>query len=162
MLNTVAAPIFVPNIDSIFSAGANDTLDISNAELKSFDLKAVLPKGHPLTKCKNIAVSQLCGEPFIMLEKGSKSEINKLFETHGIKPNVKFTTWDDYAVMSMVEKGLGIGILPGLILKRNAYDIAIKDLSVPAYRDICVGVRNKKSLPIAVKKFLDYLPYRNG
>ena len=147
MLNTVAAPIFVPNIDSIFSAGANDTLDISNAELKSFDLKAVLPKGHPLTKCKNIAVSQLCGEPFIMLEKGSKSEINKLFETHGIKPNVKFATWDDYAVMSMVEKGLGIGILPGLILKRNAYDIAIKDLDVPAYRDICVGVRNKKSLP---------------
>lgn len=127
MLNTVAAPIFVPNIDSIFSAGANDTLDISNAELKSFDLKAVLPKEHPLTKCKNIAVSQLCGEPFIMLE-----------------------------------KGLGIGILPGLILKRNAYDIAIKDLDVPAYRDICVGVRNKKSLPIAVKKFLDYLPYRNG
>ncbi len=29
-----------------------------------------------------------------------------------LEPNIRFTTWDDYAIMSMVEAGLGISILP--------------------------------------------------
>ncbi len=33
----------------------------------------------------------------------------------------RFTTWDDYAVMSMVEKGLGISMLHQLILRRTPY-----------------------------------------
>lgn len=38
-----------------------------------------------------------------------------------LTPNVHFTTWDDYAIMSMVEGGLGISMLPQLILKRVSY-----------------------------------------
>ena len=37
---------------------------------------------------------------------------------HGLTPRVHFTTWDDYAIMSMVESGFGISILPELILRR--------------------------------------------
>ena len=43
-----------------------------------------------------------------VLIKGAKAEISEIFEKNGLTPNVKFTTWDDYAVMSMVESGLGI------------------------------------------------------
>ena len=57
-------------------------------------------------------------------------------ERNGLKPNVRFTTWDDYAVMSMVESGLGNAILPQLILKRVPYHILAKELDVPAYRGI--------------------------
>ena len=73
---------------------------------------------------------------------------------------MKFTTWDDYAVMSMVESGLGIAILPELILKRVPYKILSKELDVPAYRDIGLALRSKKTASLAVKKFLDYLKYR--
>ena len=38
-------------------------------------------------------------------------------------PRVKFTLWDDYAVMTMVEKNLGVGILPSLILRKIPYSI---------------------------------------
>ena len=61
-----------------------------------------------------------------LLEKGAKAEIAALFERYHLQPNVHFTTWDDYAVMSMVESGLGISILPELILKRVPYRIAIR------------------------------------
>lgn len=37
---------------------------------------------------------------------------------HGLTPRIHFTTWDDYAIVSMVESGLGISILPELILRR--------------------------------------------
>ena len=63
-----------------------------------------------------------------LLEKGAKAEIAALFERYHLQPNVHFTTWDDYAVMSMVEGGLGISILPELILMRVPYRIAIREL----------------------------------
>lgn len=43
-------------------------------------------------------------------------------------PNASFTTWDDYAVMSMVENGLAVSILPSLVLRRVPYRIATRPL----------------------------------
>ena len=62
--------------------------------------------------------------------------------------------------MSMVESGLGISILPELILKRIPYHIVIKELDVPAYRNIGLVMRDQKTVSIAVKRFMEYLKYR--
>lgn len=95
-----------------------------------------------------------------LLEKGTKAEIAALFERYHLQPNVHFTTWDDYAVMSMVESGLGISILPELILKRVPYRIAIRELDVPALRTIAFCLRDRKNASLAVKRFLEYLDFR--
>ncbi len=123
-------------------------------------LMAIIPENHSLKNVDKFPVSALCDEPFMLLEKGAKAEISEIFERNNLQPNVKFTTWDDYAVMSMVESGLGIAILPELILKRVPYKILTKELNVPAYRDIGLALRNRKAASLAVKKFLDYLKYR--
>lgn len=75
-------------------------------------------------------------------------------------PKIHFTTWDDYAIMSMDESGLGISILPQLILKRIPYKIIAKELDVPAYRNIGLSFRSKRNASLAVTRFLDYLQYR--
>ena len=75
-------------------------------------LLVVLPEGHPLTELQKIPVSALCEEPFMLLEKGAKAEVSEIFERSNLKPKVHFTTWDDYAIMAMVESGLGISVLP--------------------------------------------------
>ncbi len=93
----------------------------------------------------------------MLLEKGVKSEISEIFEKHGITPKVHFTTWDDYAIMSMVENGLGISILPELILQRIPYKIVAKELEVPAYRRIGVAMRESESLSFSAKRFLEYI-----
>mgnify|MGYP004684048663 FL=1 len=92
----------------------------------------------------------------MLLEKGDKYEISELFERNGVKPDVRFITWDDYAVMSMVENGLGISILPELILKRIPYKIVIKHLDVPAFRNIGLAFRSRKSLSLAAERFTGY------
>lgn len=123
-------------------------------------LLAILPESHPLARLDRLPVAALCDEPFLLLEKGAKAEVSEIFERCGLKPKVRFTTWDDYAIMSMVESGLGISILPELILKRVPYRITAKELEVPAYRKIGVALRSRKTASLAVKRFLDYLPYR--
>ncbi len=135
--------------------------DFDTVFLEQDELMVVLPVNHPLAELDKIPVSALCTEPFMLLEKGAKAEISAIFERSGLKPNVRFTTWDDYAVMSMVESGLGISILPKLILRRIPYNIIVKPLEIPAYRNIGIALKDKKNSSVAVKRFLNYLDYRN-
>ncbi len=128
--------------------------------LENDSLMAVLPVNHPMTECDNFPVKELDNAPFMLLEKDYKTEISKILDDNGVKPNICFKTWDDYAIMSMVESGMGISILPKLILKRVPYKIVAKELDVKAYRRIGLAVRDKKTVPLAVKKFIDYLKYR--
>ena len=136
------------------------TEEFETVFLEEDKLLVVLPENHPLAECDKFPVKALCDYPFMLLEKGAKAEISEIFERNSITPNVHFTTWDDYAVMSMVEGGLGIAILPQLILRRIPYKIVAKELDVPAYRKIGIAYREKAKLPLAVKKFIDYLEYR--
>lgn len=128
--------------------------------LEQDKLLVVLPENHPLVDCEYFPIKSLCDYPFMLLEKGAKAEVSEIFERYNISPNVHFTTWDDYAIMSMVESGLGISILPQLILQRIPYRIVTKELEVPAYRKIGLALRNKKSASLAVKRFLDYIDHK--
>ena len=75
-------------------------------------------------------------------------------------PDIRFTTWEDFAIMAMVEKGMGIGILPDLILKRVPYRIEVRSLTEPYYRSIGLAMKNREHLTPAVQKFVEYLPFR--
>lgn len=129
--------------------------------LEKDEYVVVLPKGHPLAEKENIDPDDLNGLPFMLLEnRGRKTEVSEILETNKVNPDIRFKTWDDYAVLSMTEKGLGIGILPRLILRRNPYHVEIRSLSNPFYRDIGLAFRSKETASAAVKKFIQYLKYR--
>ncbi len=135
-------------------------LDFETIFLEQDALMVILPEDHPLAGCERFPVAALCDDPFMLLEKGAKTEVSEIFERCNLTPQVHFTTWDDYAIMSMVESGLGISILPQLILKRVPYHIVAKELDVPAYRNIGLALRDKKTASLAVKRFLEYLSFR--
>lgn len=125
-------------------------------------LLVVLPQNHPLAGCDKFPMNELENYSFMLLEKGVKAEIAEIFEQNHLHPQIHFTTWDDYAIMSMVENGLGISILPELILQRIPYNIITKELEIPAYRNIGLAMRSKRALPLAAKRFLEYIPYRKN
>lgn len=134
--------------------------DLETIFLEDDKLMAIIPENHSLKDCENFPVKALCDEPFMLLEKGDKAEISEIFERNNLTPNVRFATWDDYAVMSMVESGLGLSILPQLIMKRVPYKVLAKELDVPAYRKIGLALKDKKTASVAVKRFIEYLKFR--
>ena len=124
------------------------------------DLVVILPEGHPLAALEKIPLAALCEDPFILLEKGVNREVSQLFRRHGLTPKVRYTLWEDYAVMAMVESGMGISILHRLILKRTPYRFAARPLEEPAFREIGLALRSRAGASLAVQRFLEYLRER--
>lgn len=135
----------------------NADTNLNTKTIKDGEMLAVLPKNHPLAKKKSISLSDLIDEPYILLEEGHYSEPMAAFETAGIIPNIQYTIHDDYAIMMMVEEGLGVSILAELILRRTNYDIICLPLNPPITRTLAVGYKDWDSLPIASKYFIEYL-----
>ena len=94
----------------------------------------------------------------MLLERGAKAEVSEVFERNHLTPHVRFTTWDDYAIMSMVESGMGVSILPRLILRRTPWRIVARRLDVSAFRDI--GLAFSPPLSLAVQRFFEYVEFR--
>lgn len=125
--------------------------------LKDGSMPAILPEAHPLAKESAVPLSALAAEPFILLEEGNYYEPLEPFKSIGVLPNIKYTIHDDYAIMTMVEAGLGVSILADLILHRTQYRIALRPTIPPVSRTIAVGYKDKGSLPIACRRFIEYM-----
>ncbi len=134
--------------------------EFETISLEKDELVVVMPKDHPLTKEPVVNISDLNDQPFMLLEHGGRTEVSELLDRYGVKPDIRFTTWDDYAILSMIEQGLGIGILHRMILQKIPYEVEIRSLKEPSYREIGLSMRSRKSTSAAVKKFVEYLKYR--
>ncbi len=137
--------------------GKFDTIPLTQDEYK-----VILPVGHPLAEKETIGVNDLNGQPFLLLEHGGKTEVTELLNACHVTPDIRFTTWEDFAIMAMAEKGLGIGILPDLILRRVPYRIEIRSLAEPYYRSVGLAMKDSDHLTPAVRKFIEYLPFREA
>ena len=102
------------------------------------------------------------GRRILLLERGGKAEVSDLLEQSQVRPDIRFTTWEDFAIMAMVERGMGVGILPDMILRRIPYRLEIRPLKEPYYRSIGLAMKHAAHLTPAARKFIDYLPFREA
>jgi len=130
---------------------------LQTVTLKEGIMLAIFPENHVLARQDIVSLSDIADEPFILLEEGHYYEPLEAFQLIGKRPNIKYTIHDDYAIMTMVEAGLGISILAELVLCRTNYKILLRKTEPPIYRTIAIGYKDTHSLPIASKRFIEYL-----
>ncbi|WP_339293283.1 LysR family transcriptional regulator [Paenibacillus sp. FSL W8-0187] len=134
------------------------TSDIFDAILLHQDpMLVLLPMEHPLSSEDSITLSQIENEPFIMPSQGSDYDVNRMLEKARIKPDIKYTLGDDYAIMAMVEKGLGISILPELVLRGQQRNIRLIGLKEKSFRSLGIAVNSMREISPATKRFLNYV-----
>lgn len=125
--------------------------------IKTGELRAVLPVNHPLSTKEYITLDDLAREPFLLLEEGALSEPMEAFRNAGLEPDVRLCVHDDYSILSMIESGLGVSILPELVLRKTNYRVAILPLRPVLTRKIGLIMKDKNAIPIASKYFIDFL-----
>ena len=93
----------------------------------------------PLRDAECFPVSRLSDEDFISLKEEQDYEINLFLEHLRQSPRIKFEVSSDFAILAMVECGLGISVVHDLILHPNRHGIIKKPLDEPYYRDIAIA-----------------------
>ena len=125
--------------------------------IKEGEYRAVLPLCHPLANAPYVTLEDLAKDPFLVIEEGSLSKPLEAFRQAGLEPSVRLRVHDDYSILSMVETGIGVSILPELVLRKTNYKVAIRPLHPVVTRKIGLVAKGNNELPIASKYFIDFL-----
>ena len=120
-------------------------------------LLAILPRHSRFESYPRFPLVECETEPFISLLESSDHDARRALEAAGVKPNVRFYTKDDYAIIAMVEQGLGISIMPELLLKGRHDDIQMLPLVPEAKRTIGIAIAAGEKAGPATRRFVDYV-----
>jgi len=116
---------------------------------------AVLPQDHPLALKKNIRVEELLEEPFIVPDKRNDADIRQLLSQFNMHPKVKYILNNELSIAAMVENGHGVTILPSMILKGHSYNVCLRPLSPPCYRELGITSRQLCYVSPATRRFIE-------
>lgn len=154
----------IKNIQSWIEDGSVDFGFFSKQPSHTFDwiplkkdpLLAVLPMDYKLSNKSEFLLKDFQDQPFIMSETGTDYDIHRTLNNAHINPYIRFSSKDDYAIISMVEHKLGISILPELILKNHNKNVITLPLKPYAYRTLGIGLLSSENATPAAKKFISY------
>ena len=130
---------------------------VEGVHLKSDDLLAVLPEGHPLAGRTSIPLDELLREPFIMYAENTPGGIRVMLNQRSVKPNTQYVVEDDHAIIAMVEGGLGVSVLSDLVLRRTPFKVVKRPLDPPAHRDIALAFPEGQGLSVSARRFMEYV-----
>lgn len=117
-------------------------------------LVAILPRGHRLAAMHAVPIHEMGSEPFISLRQSSNHDIYRALDKAGVRPNIRYSTKDDYALIAMVQQGLGISIVPELLIGNRRDGIEVRPLRPSVHRTIALAIPKRDPLP-AVKAFAE-------
>lgn len=128
--------------------------------LKKDPFYALTPMGHPLAEYDAVPAKELEKYPFLICRSkdGRDADIDGYLERNNTRVQPKFSSNLDYTIGFMVREGLGVSILPGLILQAifgtNPLEIAVRKLDPPAYRELGIAVRAAEDISPAMDRFI--------
>ncbi|MFJ6695113.1 LysR substrate-binding domain-containing protein [Streptomyces sp. NPDC091272] len=108
--------------------------EVVEVPLLEDQLLVLLPTGHPLARRRAVRLADLADERWIA---GClRCRVNFLHECaeQGFAPDIAFTTDDNLVVQSLVAEGLGIAMMPGLVLNFLRHEKVTGRALAPASR----------------------------
>jgi DNA-binding transcriptional LysR family regulator len=125
-------------------------------------LVLLAPANHPLKDTRNIPLTRIAEEPFLMREPGSGTRIaaERLFAEQGIELKVRMELGSNEAIKQAIVGGLGVSVLSKHTLSLDApmRQLTILDVQgFPIERQWYAAYPAGKQLSIVARTFLDYL-----
>ena len=119
------------------------------------DYMVVMPKDHPLAEEESITYDMLSGQPFLVPTDEADFDLAPVLKRSDL--NITFRIKEDYTIISMVEHGLGISVLPRLLLEGVGDKIAVRPFADDYSRDLGLAVKNSSYVTPPTKAFMDFV-----
>ena len=151
------------NLDDLYIISKiPNRLDVALHPFLENPLVVIAPKNHPLAQEKNIPITKLHNEQFIMRERGSgtRAAVEQLFAKHGVSVKVRLELGGNEAIKQAIGVGLGISVLSQHTFTPEAAISGLTILDVqhfPIERHWYVVYPADKQLSILASTFFDFL-----
>jgi LysR family transcriptional regulator, low CO2-responsive transcriptional regulator len=151
------------NLDDLYIISkVPDRLDVALHPFLDNPLVVVAPINHPLAQEKNIPISKLQDEAFIMRERGSgtRAAVEQLFAEHNISVKVRLELGGNEAIKQAIGVGFGISVLSQHTFPQDSAMSGLIILDVqhfPIERQWYIVYPADKQLSIVASTFFDFL-----
>jgi DNA-binding transcriptional LysR family regulator len=129
--------------------------EFDTIQLLKDELFVLVPENHRLNTMKLVQVESIHNESFIMPKAGCDILLKRLFRENNVLPNVIFEIEDNNTIISMVQEGLGITIIPEMVLPKNIPNTKVIALDTNLYREIGIAIKSFKQSSPSIKKFIE-------
>ena len=151
------------NEDDLYIMGQapDDELDVEAFPFAPNPLVVMAPRNHELVGKKNIPLSKIAEQPFIMREPGSgiRDATLRLFAAKDLRPLVRMELGSNEAIKHAVVGGLGLSVLSLHTLALEGPDgpVAILDVEqFPIRRQWYIVYPKGKELSLVARTFLEF------
>jgi DNA-binding transcriptional LysR family regulator len=151
------------NEDDLYIMGQtpDEQIEVEAMPFAPNPLVVMAPRNHPLVGKKNVPLSMIVNEPFILREPGSgiRDATLKVFDQLGQRPQVRMELGSNEAIKHAIVGGLGLSVLSlhTLTLEGTEGPVAILDIEgFPIMREWYLVYPKGKELSLVAQAFLDY------
>lgn len=150
------------HIEKMLSSGKADLAFVSRPRNHSFlwvpfgedRMVAVLPRNHKMAGWHTFPIQQCKNERIIMPSEGDDADVRDLLKKHGIVPNVRLTTLENYTAINMVEGGLGICIMNEGITRYWHTGTVILPVDPPSHIELGISLPSLEGAAPSVREFV--------
>jgi LysR family transcriptional regulator, low CO2-responsive transcriptional regulator len=151
------------NLDDLYIISkVPERLDVALYPFLENPLVVIAPIDHPLAQEKNIPISKLQDEAFIMRERGSgtRAAVEQLFAQHNVSVKVRLELGGNEAIKQAIGVGFGISVLSQHTFPQDSSMSGLTILDVqhfPIERQWYIVYPADKQLSIVASTFFDFL-----
>ncbi|MFX0539249.1 LysR family transcriptional regulator [Ornithinimicrobium sp. Y1847] len=119
--------------------GEDDLAGLEVMDVLTDPVMLVLPADHPMADQDEVELADLAADTWIAGCPRCRGHLLSLSRRAGFEPEVAFETEDYVAVLGLVAAGLGVALVPQLILQTVSHpDVVIRPVSPPSRRVVQV------------------------
>ena len=126
--------------------------------LRRDEMMVMLSPDHPLAKGRSVPIRKLETESYVEIFPGRETDNSRILAENGVCPGNRFAgVEDDFSAMAMVEAGLGIALVNGLIAGTLLGNVVFRPLDPPQYVEIGIATPPEDTMSPAARRFLRFV-----
>lgn len=118
---------------------------------------AIFPKSFSVENMNTFLVENFNGQKFIIPELSYNNRVYDILKSENIRPLIRFSSQNDYSIISMVENNLGWSISTELVIEKEKHIINYLPLEPSYSRKLGISMKKFKDLSPAAKTFIYFV-----
>lgn len=120
-------------------------------------LICLTPKNFVVNNPDYITVEELENQAFVFQRESCDTDVQAFLDKHHITIKTNHHVIDDQSTVALIEAGLGIGIMPEILVKRMDSNINSYVINPAEYRTICLATTHPHVMSPAVNRFIQFV-----